>query len=204
MRELTADTAPTEPASWSAVLPALASLFPAGLPRGELVEITGRRSAGRFGLALSLLAAATDAGESAALVDLGDALDPQQAVLCGVELTRLLWARPRSSQQALAAAEALVGGGFPLVVVDLADSHWLRLARAAQEARTLVVVSAPYRVGGVAAGVALDLGRPRMRWLGSGREPRLLAGVEARLEAVKPHRTACAGPPQPALRLAAS
>src|SRR5512143_1726070 len=58
-----------------------ASRFPlpslGGLPRGTLVEVVGRRSSGRFALALAALAAATQAGESAALVDLGDQLDPQ-------------------------------------------------------------------------------------------------------------------------------
>jgi hypothetical protein len=212
MRDLAAAAAPAEPAAWSTVLPELAALFPAGLPRGELVELAGRRSAGRFGFALALVAAATGAGENAALVDLGDGLDPQQAEAVGVVLARLLWARPRDSRQALAAAEALVGGGFPLVVVDLglppvaggrgAEAHWLRLARAAREARSLAVVSAPYRVCGVAAGLALELDRAGIRWNGSGLEPRLLKGVETRLEAVKPHleRTAAGRP----LRLAAS
>jgi len=197
MRELQATTAPCPPAAWSAVLPAVAALFPAGLPRGELVELVGRRSAGRFGFCLELAAAATSAGENAALVDLGDGLDPQGARAAGIELPRLLWARPRDSRQALATAEALLGGGLPLVVVDLglppvpggrgAEGHWLRLARAARDARSLLLVSAPYRTAGVAAAVALELRGSRGRWLGRGREPRLLGGVTARLEALKPH-----------------
>jgi hypothetical protein len=190
-RELAAATTPPEPAPWSAALPELAPLFPAGLPRGELVELTGRGAAGRFALALALLAAATGAGESGALVDLGDGLDPQQAASAGVELARLLWARPRETREALAAAEALVDGGFPLVVVDLglppvaggrgAEASWIRLARGARAACALVLVSAPYPVCGVAPGAALRLERPRVRWSGIGAEPRLLAGGESRL-----------------------
>jgi hypothetical protein len=214
MRELQAAVTPPEPAAWSAALPAVAALFPAGLPRGELVELAARRSAGRFGFLLALAAAATESGENAALVDLGDALDPQGAAAAGVVLSRLLWARPRDLAQALAAAESLVGGGFPLVVVDLglppvpggrgAEAQWLRLARAARAARTLVLVSTPYRACGVAAGVALDLVAARPRWLGVGNEPRLLAGVESRLAPTRPR-----GGEQPAvmertLRLAAS
>jgi len=191
-RQWQATETPPEPARWSAALPAVAALFPAGLPRGELVELTAPRSAGRFGLVVELLAAATSAGENAALVDLGDALDPQGAATAGVELERLLWARPHRLKQALAAAESLLAGGFPLVALDLglppvpggrgADAQWLRLARAAREAGTLLFVAAPYRACGVATGVALRLHRPRFRWLGTGGEPRLLAGVESQLE----------------------
>ncbi|HKC23506.1 MAG TPA: hypothetical protein VKF32_02130 [Thermoanaerobaculia bacterium] len=89
------------------------------LPRGTLVEVVGRRSSGRFALALAALAAATSAGESAALVDLGDHLDPQGAAAEGVELARLLWVRPQTLKEALASAELLLGAGFALVVVDL-------------------------------------------------------------------------------------
>jgi hypothetical protein len=191
MRELGDAAAPPEPAVWSAALPAVAALFPAGLPRGALIELSARRSAGRFGFVVALLAAATESGESAALVDLGDALDPQQATAAGVALPRLLWARPRDLKQTLAAAESLIGGGFPLVAIDLglpplpggrgAEAQWLRLARAAREARTLLVVSAPYRACGVATGIALTLARPQARWEGAGHEPRLLAGLTARL-----------------------
>jgi len=192
MRHWQAVETPSEPARWSAALPAVAALFPAGLPRGELVEVAAPRSAGRFGFVVELLAAATSAGENAALVDLGDALDPQDAATAGVELTRLLWARPHQLRQTLAAAESLLAGGFPLVAIDLglppvpggrgAEAHWLRLARAAREAGALLVVATPYRACGVATGVALRLHRLGARWLGEGGEPRLLAGVESRLE----------------------
>ena len=71
-------------APWSTALPGLARLLPGGLPRGELVELTAGRSSGRFAWALMLLAAATSAGENAALIDLGDALDPQSAAPAGI------------------------------------------------------------------------------------------------------------------------
>ncbi len=194
VRELTAAAAPAEPAAWSAALPDLARLFPAGLPKGALVELVGRRSAGRLGAALALLAAATSAGESAALVDLGDGFDPQEAARHGIDLTRLLWARPTHLKPALLATESLLAGGFPLVVVELGlppvaggrgvEAHWLRLARAARAAGALAVVSAPYRVAGFAAPLAFELSAPRLLWHGSGLEPRLLVGVDARLALV--------------------
>lgn len=180
-----------ETAPWSRAVPALATALSAGLPRGELTELVGRRGSGRMGLALALLAAATGSGEGAALIDLGDGLDPQGAAAAGVALERLLWARPQRLKEALGAAEAALAGGFPLVVVDLglppvpggrgAEAQWLRLARAAREPASVLIVSSPYRATGVAAAAVLELARPRARWLGRGAEPRLLDGLETRL-----------------------
>jgi hypothetical protein len=180
---------------WSRALPELERALPHGLPRGEMTEIVGRRASGRMGLALALLAAATARGENAALIDLGDALDVGGAAEAGVVLDRLLWARPTQLQHALAAAEAALAGGFPLVLVDLglppvpggrgAEAQWLRLARAAREPASALVVSAPYRATGIADAAILELGGGRARWLGRGLEPRLLDGVEPRLETAR-------------------
>src|SRR5258708_6823123 len=93
--------------------PTLDELLAGGLPRGQLVEMIGVRSSGRFSTVLTVLAAATLAGEAAALVDLGDGLDPQAAAALGVDLRRLLWLRPTTLKQALAGAEILIGGGLP-------------------------------------------------------------------------------------------
>ena len=190
-REWIATRREPEAAAWSTALPELAALLPGGLPRGTLTELAGHRSSGRLSLVLGLLVAATSAGENAALVDLGDALDPQRAAAAGVVLERLLWARPRDLRQALAAAEAIVGGGFALVVAELGlppvpggrvgDAVWLRLARAARDAGTALVVSTPTRRCGFAAATALVLERARPRWTGVAGGPRLLDGVDARL-----------------------
>jgi hypothetical protein len=64
-----------------------------GLPRGCLMEICGPASSGRTTLLLSALAAATGRGECCAVVDAGDALDPQCVADAGIELDRLLWVR---------------------------------------------------------------------------------------------------------------
>jgi hypothetical protein len=122
-----------------------------GLPRGCLTEICGPASSGRTTLLLSALAAATRRGECCAVVDAGDALDPQSVVAAGVELNRLLWVRcgecstpkqlragsnkekenfvksePHSSErpleQLLRAADLLLeSGGFGLIALDLGD-----------------------------------------------------------------------------------
>ena len=174
---------------------ALDRLLSGGLPRGGLVELTGRRSSGRFSIGLSSLASATSAGESAALVDLGGHLDPQSAEEAGVDLTRLLWVRPSKLKEAVASAEMLLSAGFPLVVVDLGlppvrgryvpDAAWVRLTRAARDRRAALLLLSPYRVSGIAAGAAVAADGARAIWRGAGRSPRLLEGVASRLSLQK-------------------
>jgi len=177
---------------FATAVPVLDRLLDGGLPRGQLVELVGSRTSGRFSTLLAALAAATGAGEAAALVDLGDSLDPESATALGVDLSRLLWARPARLKEALAAAEMLLDGGFPLVAVDLGmppvlggrgiEAAWLRLARAARARDAALLVGSPYRVTGTAAAAVLQAGRGRADWMGS---PRLLAGFTARVELEK-------------------
>ncbi|HEX2254433.1 MAG TPA: hypothetical protein VHQ65_14285 [Thermoanaerobaculia bacterium] len=170
-------------------LPAFDRLLGGGLPRGALVELVGRSSGGRFSIALAALAAATAAGEAAALVDRGDHLDPESAAHLGVDLERLLWLRPRDVRETLAAAETVLAAGFSLVVVELglaplaggrgAEAGWLRLARAAQTHGAALLVASPYRVSGTAAHTVVAA-RPAAAVYPPG--PPLLAGLAARLE----------------------
>src|ERR1700680_1115421 len=161
--------------------PALDELLGGGLPRGKLVEMIGARSSGRFSIVLAAIAAATAAGEAAALVDLGDGLDPEAAVALGADLRRLLWLRPGTLKQALAGAEILLGGGFPMVVLDLGnpalrggrgrEAGGLRLARAAQAQGAALLVASPYRVSGTAAAAVLQAARGRAHWQGAAGGP---------------------------------
>ncbi len=170
-------------------LTVLDRLLEGGLPRGRMTEIVGGRSSGRFAAALAVLAGATAAGEAAALVDLGDGLDPESAAGLGVDLDRLLWVRPANLPQALASAEALIAGGFPLIVVDLgsppirgrnAEAPWLRLARAARAHGCALWIGSPYRVSGTAAAAVLRLARVSPLWDRDG-ACRLLAGVSSEI-----------------------
>jgi len=137
------------------------------LERGSLIELTGAKSGGRFAVALAVLAAATAAGEAAALIDPGDCLDPRVARDAGVALERLLWARPRRLKEALACAELLLGAGFPLVVLDVPDaagapsSAWLRLARLAEKTSAVLLVVTTAPVTGAKALVRAEEGRGR-------------------------------------------
>jgi hypothetical protein len=152
----------------------------------------GARSSGRLSIVLAAIAAATAAGEAAALVDLGDGLDPEAAVALGADLRRLLWLRPGTLKQALAGAEILLGGGFPMVVLDLGnpplrggrgrEAGWLRLARAAQAQGAALLVASPYRVSGTAAAAVLQAVRGRARWQGAAGGPSwLLDGLSCQV-----------------------
>jgi hypothetical protein len=184
-------------ASLPTAVPALDRLLDGGLPRGQLVELVGSRTSGRFSTVLAALAAATGVGEAAALVDLGDALDPAIARDLGVDLQRLLWVRPTNLKHALAAAEMVLASGFPLVILDLGappvrggrglEAAWLRIARAAKAHNAALLVSSPYRVSGTAAGVVLKAERARAAWVGEGYSVRLLSGAASRLQ-IEKHR----------------
>lgn len=172
-------------------LPPLRRLLPGGLVRGELSEVTGELSSGRFSLILACLAAATSTGEATALVDLGDHFDPQEASRGGVVLERLLWLRPTRLRQALAATEMAISGGFPLVVLELGippvrggrgtQSSWRRLAAAARNHRCALLVSSPQRACAAAAATVLGVGRGKASWHGKRAACRLLEGLGGRV-----------------------
>lgn len=89
-----------------------------GLPRGKLVEVIG--GAGKLSLTLRCLAAATERGELAALIDGADSFDPRAAEQLGVNLARLLWIRVKTDKNALRAADLVLdAGGFGLVALYL-------------------------------------------------------------------------------------
>jgi recombination protein RecA len=72
---------------------ALDRVLSGGLPRGQVSEVVGPASSGRTSVAWAALAAATQRGESVALIDTFDRFDPPTAHACGIELSRLLWVR---------------------------------------------------------------------------------------------------------------
>jgi hypothetical protein len=181
-------------------LESLDRLLPGGLPKGNLVEVVGRRSSGRFSIALAALASVTSAGEAAALVDLEDHLDPQGAATAGADLELLLWVRPRRVKEALLSAELLLAAGFTLVAVDLGlsprggryvpDAAWIRLARAAEAQGASLLLLTPYRLSGIAADAVVTADASRSLWRGAGAAPRLLTGLCSCLTLQKLARTA--------------
>ncbi|PYQ29626.1 MAG: hypothetical protein DMF56_11725 [Acidobacteria bacterium] len=173
------------------------ALLGGGLPRGKMVELTGRRAAGRFSIVISALAAATSVGEAAVLIDLGDHLDPQLAEANGVDLRRLLWIRPATLKQAVMCTEMITATGFQLVVLDtglhpmpgrrVPDAAWVRLGRSAEAHGAAMLISTPYPLTGTASEAVVAAKRSRTKWLGRGKSPRVLAGITVDLTLEK-HR----------------
>jgi len=154
-------------------LPAVDQLLGGGFPRGRLAEIAGPLSAGRTSLALALLAETTRRGALASVIDIADAFDPSSAHAAGVDLARVLWARPLAVAEALRCAEhVLSAGGFELVLVDLAfaaarespripDAAWPRLRKHAASASAGLVLLTRDRLAGASADLALELASAR-------------------------------------------
>ncbi len=90
-----------------------------GLPRGRVVEVYGPESSGKTTLTLQAVAAAQEAGGTAAFVDAEHALDPIYAEKLGVNVDELLVSQPDTGEQALEITDMLVrSGAVDIVVVD--------------------------------------------------------------------------------------
>lgn len=179
--------------------------FAGGLPRGCLTEICGPASSGRTSLMVSLLAQATAREEACALVDCADAFDPCSAAMAGVDLARLLWVRcAGDAEKALKAADLLVaGGGFGLVVMDLADAppatarrisltSWFRLRRAVENTPTVLAVLEREPHAKTCASLVLELRCRGVRWSGAPGCSRLLRGLSVEAVRRKPAASATA------------
>jgi hypothetical protein len=148
-----------------------------GLPRGCLTEICGPASSGRTTLLLSALAAATRRGEFCAVVDAGDALDPESVAAAGVELERLLWVRcgenaERAEQrleQLLRVADLLLeSGGFGLIALDVGDlppqaahriplATWFRFRRAVEHTPAVLLAIERQPIAGSCSSLSIKL-----------------------------------------------
>jgi len=177
-------------------LPPIDALLGGGLSRGKMTEIAGRGA--RWSIVFSTIAAATSAGEAAALIDLGNHFDPQLAEDAGIDLRRVLWIRPKTLRHAVTAAEMLGATGFQLVVVDagvpplrgrrVPDAAWVRLARMCETHGCTLLVSSPFALTGTTSEAMLYAARSRAKWVGGGGAPRLLTGVEMRVTLEKHRR----------------
>jgi len=161
-------------------------LLDGGIPRGRISEIIGRQSSGKTSLAASFIAAATQRGETVAVVDWEDAFDPSTMATAGVDLNRVLWTafptggasvpggylngahadRDPVSATWKAAELILEAGGFGLLVLDfggymrsIPQSAALRIARLAERSGTSVLILAHHRMYGTFAALGLALRR---------------------------------------------
>jgi hypothetical protein len=150
-------------------------LLEGGWPRAALCELTGRRSSGRTAILYAALARAIAAGEAAALIDVGGALDPRRARAAGIALPRLLWIRCAADLAAKAADLVLGAGGFDLIALDLGDERprlptagWIRFKHGAEKQGTTVIVAAPARAAGSCAAAVVELAGGAPRFVADG------------------------------------
>jgi hypothetical protein len=161
-----------------------------GFPRATLSEISGPPSSNRTALAISTLAHAYHAGECCAWIDSSGTLDPQSASVAGIQLSSLLWINCRGhAENALKATDLLLhGGGFGLIVFDMADipesvarripmASWFRLRHAAEETRTALIVLTSRPQTRSCSALCVELTRRRSIWRG-----RLFRGVVSVVE----------------------
>jgi recombination protein RecA len=100
-----------------------AIIGPGGLPRGAGVALLGDATSGRTTLTLRLVAEAQAAGSLVAWVDLARSLDAVEAVARGVRLEWLVVLTPKTIEEGLAMAGALLQGrAVDLLVLDLPDA----------------------------------------------------------------------------------
>ena len=189
-RTLTTALPPLDPRDESALAPsgvtALDARLGGGFPRGQLSELTGRRSSGRTSLLLQMMAAATARGELVAIVDALDMLDVESAASAGVHLAQLLWIRghvvmnpglcrdlnQRALEQAIRALTlVLQAGNFGLVVFDVAEAPadavrrlpfttWMRLQRIIEGSQTACLLVGGEAMARSSAGLTLRLSGP--------------------------------------------
>lgn len=178
-----------------------------GLPRGQLSEIAGPCSSGRTTLLLTLLAAATQRGEIAAVVDTCDRLDVASAIAAHADVERLLWVRgdatgpiDRALDRALKALNlVLQAGGFGVVALDLADvpllalkripfTTWMRVQRIVEGSDTACVLIVPEPLARSAGGVTLML-TGTTGWAGDSDRSRRVDGLDVGIRVVSPRRT---------------
>jgi RecA/RadA recombinase len=161
----------------------LGAVFPGGgVQRGAVVAVDGSPGAGATTLVFRLAAAATAAGEWAALVERDATLGGQAAFEAGVALERCAVVRwvPRNTWATVVAALldglGLVAAEVPFAL-RLADAR--RLAARARERGAVLVVSGPWPAEAAlrlhARGWADDTLRVEVDGRGAAARPRLTA-----------------------------
>ena len=138
---------------WRTGLPQIDGPLRGGLPIGALTEIVAeKRGSGSASLISAMVRQAFSQNRLVALIDAQDSFDVTQA---GEDLSRLLWVRCRSAEEALKAADMLLrDGNLPLILLDLAinpakeirqiqPTTWYRFQRLIEQTSTVCLVFTP-------------------------------------------------------------
>lgn len=95
------------------------AMLDGGLARGRVIELYGPPGGGKTALALTLAAGVQRQGGTVAFIDVEGALEPARAAALGVDLSRLVAARPAGGEEALQIVDALLRArAAQLIVVD--------------------------------------------------------------------------------------
>ncbi len=116
----------------------LERLLGGGIPRGQVVEVSGATSSGKATLAFAVCQRALERGQAAAWIDPGGGFWPLVAVERGVPVERLLVVRVDGAAAALRAAHILLSsaGAVAVVVVDLPPGAQARSERSPRGSET--------------------------------------------------------------------
>lgn len=146
------DLSATRHPAWPTGLPQVDTLH-GGLPKGALVEIVAeRRGSGSALLMTALIHRALTENKFVAVIDGQDSLDVTQL---GEDLSRLLWVRCHSTDEALKSTDLILrDGNLPLVLLDLATNPavqlrkipattWYRFQRLIEQTSAICVVMTP-------------------------------------------------------------
>jgi len=176
---------------------ALDQLTEGGIPRGTLTEICGTESSGRTALLIAILGQATRGGECCAFIDASGSFDPASAAEMGVDLERVLWVNcGGNAEHALKSTDLLIqGGGFGLIVMDLADTpdkearriplaSWFRLRHAAERTGAALVLAERQINARSCSALQVEMRRRRPLWVG-----RMLRGLAVQAETRKHYRS---------------
>jgi recombination protein RecA len=94
-----------------------------GLPRGQIIEISGPPESGKTTLCLQIIVEAQKHGEACAWVDADHTFEAQYAAQCGATLDRLYLCEPSNAEQALEMTETLLhSGALAVIVLDSVES----------------------------------------------------------------------------------
>src|SRR5687768_330697 len=160
-------------------------LLGGGIPRGQVVEVSGATSSGKATLAFAVCQRALERGQAAAWVDPTGGFWPLVAVEQGIPTEKLLVVRVAGTTSALRAAHILLSssGAVAVVVVDLPaaasprERELVALQRLAERSSTalLFLTARPRTAASLGAQVALRLHVDRRG--GGASSPRLAISV---------------------------
>lgn len=93
-----------------------------GVPRGRITEIFGSESGGKSTLCLSLVSEAQKLGLKCAYIDMELSMTKELATKLGVDMSKLIYARPVTGEEALTLVDKLLEHDIKLIIVDSVSS----------------------------------------------------------------------------------